>query len=639
MNSPAGPSRSLADKLVHRFRNQISVAAHAVIFMSAFFVASGMLDNFWRLDQWFYPVFLKWVWAPVGIKLLVFGAMGLYQGFWRYVGIRDAVQAAKATTWSSALFIAFFYVMKLSLYFLGEHTPFANFAESIFVLDWMATIVLVIGSRAAVRLYLEERRLESRPDAVKCLILGAGNTGEMLLRELLRMPNEKRRVVGFLDDDPVKQSARIHDVPVLGRIEEVRAVAQEQGVTELLIAMPNASKKRLRHVVEMCQGANLRFRMMPGVADLIDGRVKVSQMRDVEIKDLLGREQVHLDEAAIGAYLQDKRIVVTGAGGSIGSEICRQIMRFRPARLIMIEQAENNLFMIDRELAKLAPDVPRVTYIADICDAARVDAVMTHETPHAVFHAAAHKHVPMMECNVGEAIKNNVQGTLTVARAAQRVAVGRFVMISTDKAVNPTSVMGCTKRVAELGLQHLARQSRTQFITVRFGNVLGSSGSVVPIFREQIARGGPIEVTHPDMTRYFMTIPEATQLVLQAGAMGAGGEIFVLDMGEPVKIVDLAREMITLSGFRPHEDIEIVYTGVRPGEKLYEELSVSGENMSPTRHEKIYVWRQRSEDWDRIAAETTALVAAADQESPDELRRRLKRIVAEYQCNGGNSAC
>ncbi|MFQ5412574.1 MAG: UDP-N-acetylglucosamine 4,6-dehydratase family protein, partial [Phycisphaerae bacterium] len=395
-------------------------------------------------------------------------------------------------------------------------------------------------------------------------------------------------------------------------------------------AIPGAPQKILRRIVEQCQGLNVRFRLIPAMEAVIEGRLTVSQIRDVDINDLLGREQVRLDEDKISEYIRDEKVLVTGAGGSIGSELCRQIARYRPARLVLVEQAENNLFEIDADLTKHYAEVPRVCYVADICDAKRIDHIFETQHPGLIFHAAAHKHVPMMEINVGEAVKNNILGTKTIADAANRHEIRRFVMISTDKAVNPTSVMGCTKRVAEMYIQQLRQGGVTQFMTVRFGNVLGSSGSVVPIFQKQIASGGPVTVTDPQMTRYFMTIPEASQLVLQAGVMGKDGDIFVLDMGEPVKIVDLAREMITLSGLTPGDDIEIQFSGVRPGEKLYEELSVTGENMGPTTHDKIYVWRNKKEDWPQVCAAMDDLVARADDLGHEEIRRRLAEVVPEY---------
>jgi FlaA1/EpsC-like NDP-sugar epimerase len=404
-------------------------------------------------------------------------------------------------------------------------------------------------------------------------------------------------------------------------------------VEEVWIALDRATPSEMRKVVEQCQGANLRFRTVPPAMDLIEGRVQVSQIRDVEITDLLGRQQVELDTEAIGRQLSGQRIAVTGAGGSIGAEMCRQIARFEPEQLILIEQAENNLFEIDRELRKTFPDLSIRPCVADICDRARMVSLLRSERPSAVFHAAAHKHVPMMECNAGEAVKNNVLGTKTVADAAIEAGVDKMVMISTDKAVNPTSIMGCSKRVAELYVQQLDNRSSTHFVTVRFGNVLGSSGSVIPIFRQQIANGGPVTVTHPEMTRYFMTIPEAAQLVLQAGTMGDGGEIYVLDMGEPIKIVDLAEAMITLSGLRPGEDIEIQFTGIRPGEKLYEELSIEGEDVSRTKHSKIGIWRNRPEDWDRLSRDIMRLIESADVESDDGIRDQLRRLVPEFVPN------
>ncbi len=607
---------------------------HAALFAAALFCAFGIYYNFRRFDAWFQPYFLPLMPAIVLIKLVVFWRMSLFRGTWRYVGIRDLISISIAALVGTFFFIVYFFI-------LANVTPFLEsrryqFPQSVFPLDFGTTIAFICGSRLLVRLYHEEIRAAEDTGRRQCLILGAGDTGEALLREVLRMPTARYNVVGFLDDDLTKRGMQIHGVPVLGSIDETRAFVERFKIDELLLAMPGSGNKRIRQVVEKCQGMNVRFRTVPSMQSLIEGRVTVSQIRDVSIKDLLGREQVELDEAGIRDYLAGQRVLVTGAGGSIGSEICRQVMRFHPARLILLEQFENSLFEIDRELEAIAPEVDRKCCVGDICDARRIDAIMTAEKPSVIFHAAAHKHVPMMEINIGEAIKNNVLGTKTVADAALRHGVSRFVMISTDKAVNPTSVMGCTKRIAEMYIQQLGttggtRTATTQFMTVRFGNVLGSSGSVVPIFARQIAAGGPVTVTDPRMTRYFMTIPEASQLVLQAGVLGKDGDIFLLDMGEPVKIVDLAREMITLSGLRPGEDIEIKFTGVRPGEKLYEELSVLGEDMGKTTHEKIYVWRNKKEDWPRVCRKLESLTAQADDLNPEIARLRMAEIVPEFQ--------
>jgi FlaA1/EpsC-like NDP-sugar epimerase len=619
-----------------RHRSLVSAIGHALLFALALFFAFGLYYNFRNFHLWFFPFYLPLLPVVVAIKMVIFAHMDMFRGSWRYVGMRDVLSVIKATYISTFFFIVAFWGIEWGWSLVqGSNAPgfFAGrgrFPQAVFLLELGTTVATICGARIFFRLYHEEIRPVSAAGHRVCLILGAGDTGEVLLREILRMPVERYRVTGFLDDDPSKHGSRIHGVPVLGPISEVREICKQQEVEELLLAMPGAPQRRLRKIVEQVQGLNVRFRTIPALAAVIEGSVTVSQIRDVDIKDLLGREQVELDEAKISEALRGKRVLVTGAGGSIGSEMCRQLLRYGPAQLVLVEQAENNLFEIDRELGALAPEIHRACYVADICDAARIDHIFKTVQPAAVFHAAAHKHVPMMELNVGEAIKNNIRGSKTVADAAKRHGVHRFVMISTDKAVNPTSVMGCTKRVAEMYIQQLRQGATTQFITVRFGNVLGSSGSVVPIFARQIAAGGPVTVTDAEMTRYFMTIPEASQLVLQAGVMGNDGDIFVLDMGEPVKIVDLAREMITLSGLRPGEDVEIKFTGVRPGEKLYEELSVTGEDMGRTTHEKIYVWRNREDDWPTVCRQMDELVAVADELPEEELRRRLGKIVPEY---------
>ncbi len=616
---------------LRRHRTIVSVAVHAVLFSFSLFVALGLYYDFKSFNVWFRPIFLPLVPLVISLKLLVFYRLGLYRGSWRYVGIRDLLTVLTASYISTFAFVAVFYIAQnLSVRFYNR-LFLVGFPSTVFISDFVLTILVISGARLAVRLYHEYSRPIASGGPITCLILGAGDTGEAMLREILRMDVERYRVAGFLDDDPAKLNVSIHGVPVLGRIEDVRRVAEKHNADDLLVAMPEVQHGKLRRVVELCQGTNLRFRTIPGMADVITGQVTVSRLRDVDINDLLGRAQVRLDEASIRDQIAGKRVLITGAGGSIGSEMCRQVARFAPARLILVEWSENNMFEIERELAGVASDIPRVAYIADIKDVVRIDAIFAAERPELVFHAAAHKHVPMMEFNVGEAIKNNVLGTRVVADAARRAGVARFVMISTDKAVNPTSVMGATKRIAELYIQQLGDGQTTRFITVRFGNVLGSSGSVVPIFRRQIAAGGPVTITDPRMTRYFMTIPEASQLVLQAGIMGGHGDIFVLDMGEPVKIVDLAREMITLSGLRPGDDIEIVFTGVRPGEKLFEELSILGEDVRPTHHEQIGIWRNRPEDWSRVCHGIDGLLRDADLRSADELKSQIKSLVSEYR--------
>lgn len=618
-----------------RYHLPITLAAYTLIFSASLFGAFALAYNFHRFGIWSRSLFPPLAALAIPIKLVVFGRMRLYRGSWRYVGLHDLQNVVWASHISSFFFVGSFFLLEIGWsavfdYRLIDRSIDDQLRQSVFLIDWAATIGLVSLCRVVVRLYHEEVNAEPFETHSRVLIVGAAESGEAVLRQILRQRRDRYDVVGFLDDDPTQLHRTIHGVEVLGRFEDIKAVCDRHTVDEILIALPKATPKEIRGVVEICEGENLRFRIVPAVADLIEGRLQVSQFRDVDIEDLLGRAPVTLDTEAIAAQIADKRILVTGAGGSIGSEVCRQIARFKPQRLILLEQAENNLFEIERELRRRFDGLTVVPYVADICDSPRVRSIVRRQKPTAIFHAAAHKHVPMMELNPGEAVKNNVIGSRNVADAAVEFGVDKMVMISTDKAVNPSSIMGCTKRVAELYVQQLGDQTKTQFITVRFGNVLGSSGSVVPIFRQQIARGGPVTVTHPDMMRYFMTISEASQLVLQAGTMGTGGEIFLLDMGDPIKIVDLARDMITLSGLRHGVDMEIVFTGTRPGEKLREELYFAGENVGPTKHPKIGIWRSRPVDFDRLRADIDALQLLVDEDCADPIRAQLARIVPEY---------
>lgn len=640
---------------VRRHRYALSAAAHALLFALSWFLAFGLAYNFkqsetlatpilWlksllvtveprepRQYDWLLEFFLPLLVPVVAIKLTVFVVMGLQRASWRYVSLRDVFAVARASWWGFlGVFILYYGLQNAPQLGLGIQPFGEKFPDSVFLLDFAGTIALVCGARLAVRLYHEEVRPVAEGVAPKLLILGAGDAGENAVREILRMPISRYRVAGFLDDDATKWGTQIHGIEVLGPIKDIKEICDDYAVDEILIAMPSATRARLRQVVELCQGTNLRFKTLPALSDLISGRASVKEIRDVEINDLLGRAPVRLDEEQIAQFLRDRVVMVTGAGGSIGAEMCRQIAHFAPRRLVLIERAEPGLFPIDQELRRNHPQIDVIPYIADTGDAERVDWIMQTERPSAVVHAAAHKHVPMMEYNPGEAIKNNVRGSRTIADAATRHEVEKFVMISTDKAVNPTSIMGASKRVAEMYIQALDARAGTQFVTVRFGNVLGSSGSVIPIFRDQIARGGPVTVTHKDMVRYFMTIPEAAQLVLQAASMGHGGEIFVLDMGEPVKIVDLAREMITLSGFRPDIDIRIEFTGTRPGEKLYEELAINGENVARTAHPKVGIWQNIPSNWEWLVPVIDKLVADANRLDREAVRHRLKEIVPEF---------
>ncbi len=613
-----------------KFRKTLIILTHIVLFsfsllISFLFTKNMRLDADWVLGQ--YPYVLVFT---IVIKLIVFGLFKQYRGWWRYVGITDLFGIAGAA-WTSTLIIYVLYTAGLLNSFIRPFMEeFANISQAVFLLDMFGTMFLVGGVRMLVRLYHEEFRTIEGVHAKRFLIIGAGDAGEGLLREILRMRVAEYEVIGFVDDDRAKQGMLIHGIPVLGRVDQLPEICEKKGIEEIAIAMPSVSRSQLRRVVQICEGTKIRFRTVPSITDIASGKLRVSQIRDVDINDLLGREVVELDVDHIKNFLADKVILVTGAGGSIGSEMCRQVCGFGPKLLLLVEQAENPLFLIDRELSHDYPDVEMKQIICDIADHCRVDKLFDRYRPEVVIHAAAHKHVPLMEMNPGESIKNNVRGTMNIANASDKYSSRNFVMISTDKAVNPTSIMGSSKRIAEMYIQDLNKTSETNFITVRFGNVLGSNGSVVPIFKKQIADGGPVTVTHPEMTRYFMTIPEASQLVLQAATMGKGGEIFLLDMGEPVKIVDLAKELITLSGFRPGEDIEIHFTGLRPGEKLFEELSIKGENMVPTDNPKIAVWKNIVMDRDQLRQKIDDLFNAADSLDRDEVLVKIKQLVPEY---------
>jgi FlaA1/EpsC-like NDP-sugar epimerase len=618
------------------FRKPLIILTHLIAFaaslMLSFLLANNMqLRRTWLVEQ--YPLLLVFF---IIIKLPVFGLFKQYRGWWRYVGISDLIGILRASLASTLIIVILWYTLFVRTTSIRQKLPdMTEFGQGIFLADLFATVLLLAGLRMMIRLYHEEFRTVEAGRLKRFLIIGAGNAGEALLREIHRMPVAQYEVIGFIDDDPVKRGISIHGIPVLGTVEKLPEICKSRNIEEIAIAMPSATHKQLRRVIQVCQGTKIRFRTVPSITDIASGKLKVSQIRDVDINDLLGRAAVELDLGLIENFVRDKTILVTGAGGSIGSEMCRQVCNFNPKLLLLVEQAENPLFYIERELQKKFPNVSMKAIICNITDRTRVQEIFEKYRPEVVIHAAAHKHVPLMELNPGEAIKNNVVGTQTVADAADNYGTTNFVMISTDKAVNPTSIMGSSKRIAEMYIQDLNRTSKTHFVTVRFGNVLGSDGSVVPIFKKQIAEGGPVTITHPEMKRYFMTIPEASQLVLQAATMGKGGEIFVLDMGEPVKIVDLARELITLSGFRPGEDIEMVFTSPRPGEKLFEELSVKGEDMQPTRHPKIVIWNNIPMDRDKLRAAINELATLAETQNHNQIIQKIKQLIPEYI--GGNN--
>jgi FlaA1/EpsC-like NDP-sugar epimerase len=556
--------------------------------------------------------------------LLVFG---VYSFIWRYVGIAEISAFAKAAASSMVVFAA----LRLTL---PSWLHAFRLPLSVAVMNVLTGVggilVLRVGRRMLYERYERKRVRQHERVRKAVLFVGAGHAGVMAAREVMNRGDIDIDVKGFVDDDALKHDSIIHNIRVLGPTSALPELVKAHNIDHVVVTIARASSSSMRRILKVCEKIPVKVRVIPGLFELLDGRVEVNRMRDVQIEDLLGRDPVRLDEKEVAGFLREKAVLVTGAGGSIGSELCRQVARFRPSHLILVDRSENALFIIDRELRAAHPGLTIVPTVADICDVERIDAVLARFSPSVVFHAAAHKHVPMMEDNPGEAVKNNVLGTKALADACDRAGIGRFVMISTDKAVNPTSVMGCTKRVAELYVQSLSARSKTRFVAVRFGNVLGSNGSVVPIFREQIARGGPVTVTHPEMRRYFMTIPEASQLVLQAGTMGDGGEIFVLDMGDPVKILDLAKDVISLSGLKAGVDIQIEYTGLRPGEKLFEELSVADENATKTKHPKIFVGKIRDVDGEQILRQINALASHKNDMDRASVLAELRAIVPEF---------
>lgn len=566
-----------------RFRVPVIVALHVVVFTLAYLLAFAV-----RFDFYVPALFTELMWTGLPIflasKLLAFAIFRQFTGWWRYVSLNDVITIAKAAA-LSVLFAGFGALLA------GFFVSRPSFPRAIFLLDAILTVGALAGVRVMIRL-LRERILNDPTglpgETTRTLIVGTGPSAESLARSVGRKRDFGTHIVGFIAEDARLKGSDISGIPILGGIDRFLEVVEARDVEQVIVAVEGMSADDIRRVVSMCTGADIRHRVLPTTDALLHGQVSMSALRDVDLRDLLGRPPVRLSSDVIARNLNNKVVLVTGAGGSIGSELCRQVARFGPMEIVLVEQAENPLFHLERELMMNFPNVTLQPIIADIYDSERLSHILATTRPSVVLHAAAHKHVPLMEANPSEAVKNNIIGTLNVIRAAQRAEVETCVLISTDKAVNPTSVMGASKRVAELLMQALAVNSKTRLAAVRFGNVLGSNGSVIPIFKQQIAEGGPVTVTHPEMRRFFMTIPEASQLVLQAATYANAGDIFVLDMGEPVYIVDVARDLIRLSGLEPDRDVEIVFSGMRPGEKLFEELSTDHEEMSQTDHERIF---------------------------------------------------
>lgn len=564
--------------------------------------------------------------AALGVLMLVqtlsYYYFRVYRGLWRFSSMSDVVRIAQAVVCAAVLVIPIDYVTSL----------LSMIPRSVFPLYVLILTVMLCGARFLRRSHWDRsfRRSDTAPHQ-RVFIIGAGQAGASLIRDLKRTTSYLP--VGLIDDNPTKKGLEVHGVQVLGDTTALERLVQTLHIDLIFIAIPSASSAVMRRMVEVCERCLIPFRTLPSLHAIAAGRVEVNALRDVRIEDLLGRDQVELNWDKISAEIQGKRVLVTGGGGSIGSELCRQVLQLQPDRLLVLDNNEYNLYAIELELKRIFPMIPIEMALVSVTDRIAVSDLMHQFKPHIVFHAAAYKHVPMLEHQVRVAVKNNIMGTQIIAEASVSTAVEKFILISTDKAVNPTNVMGATKRVAEIFCQNLNARVTTQLITVRFGNVLGSVGSVVPLFKQQLQQGGPLTVTHPDMERYFMTISEASQLILQAMANGSGGEIFVLDMGEPVKITYLAQQMIRLSGKEPEKDIQIHYTGLRPGEKLFEELFHASEQLVETSHEKLFKARLREMDWDQFMEAIQLLESSCTSNQDDELRLLLKNLVPEYQCD------
>jgi FlaA1/EpsC-like NDP-sugar epimerase len=628
--------------MLHSFFNKnflIIFVADLLLLTAALYTALLIRFEF-SIPSFFMTSFLHMLPYVLITKITSFYFFDLYRGMWRYTSISDLLNIIKAATASSLLVVAFI-VFK---------TRFIGYSRSVFLIDWFLTILFIAGLRLIVRLFFESysndgsgRRARpslagmlsrKRKNAKKLLVIGAGDCGEKIFREIQNNTSLPYQIVGFLDDNRNKIGRKIHGVPVLGLISEIGAAIKKVKADEALIAIPSASGQQMRIIVESCKDSGIPFKTVPGYGELIDGRVSVKTIRDVAYQDLLGRDAVKLDEKGIGAYIEGNCVMITGAGGSIGSELCRQVCRFNPKEVVLYERAESPLYEIELELKRNFKDIRIVPVLGDIQSSDHLFKTFDAYTPRTIFHTAAYKHVPMMEMQPWKAVENNILGTANLLNTVNKFDIDRFVFVSTDKAVRPTNVMGASKRVAEMLIQcqNHDPDSETKFAIVRFGNVVGSVGSVVPLFRRQIETGGPVTVTHPEVTRYFMTVPEACQLILQAGALCSEQvEVFVLEMGQPIKISDMARDLIRLSGFEPDVDIKIEFIGLRPGEKLYEELITEGEGIVPTSHKKIMTLRGEVCSLGQINGKIDKLAQMAVEQNAEKIKAVLKKIVADYQ--------
>lgn len=615
----------------------IGLADILVILFSGYFALLlrfefNVVDN-----NGYYSGYTKYVWINLALTLLIFWAFRLYHSLWNYAGITEIRNIAFAVVTTD---IVHFFLLEIFprygitiLPFTDRQGGHSNFLPTTWYVLYPGILFLGV---TAIRLMYRTARIhvlnnKSHSERVRTMIVGAGETAHMVIRELQINEKAKYKIACIIDDDRNKIGSYFHGVKVIGDRNTIIKNCEKYEIQQIIICMPSASRSTVKEITNICKETGCELKITPSIEDVVGGNLSLTAVRDVSIEDLLGREPVRTDLSSIMGYVSGKVVMVTGGGGSIGSELCRQIAKHNPKMLIIYDIYENNAYDIQQELLRSMPELNLVTLIGSVRNTARLDDVFTKYRPELIYHAAAHKHVPLMEVSPGEAVKNNVLGTLKLVQAADKFGVSRFVMISTDKAVNPTNVMGATKRICEMIIQTYNNRSNTEFVAVRFGNVLGSNGSVIPLFKKQIAEGGPVTVTHPDIIRFFMTIPEAVSLVLQAGAYAKGGEIFVLEMGEPVRILDLAENLIKLSGYVPYEDMEIKFTGLRPGEKLYEEKLMSEEGLQMTDNKLIHIGKPLEIDEEKFLTQLESLKPFIEAEpSPKEIRERIKQIVTTY---------
>jgi FlaA1/EpsC-like NDP-sugar epimerase len=589
-----------------------------LIFFS--YILSYFVRFAFTVEAQYIAILVQYTFIYAAIKVTFFYYFKLYKGLWKYASIEELVQVIVAVFFANTATVGIQVMTRTLL------------PRSIIVMTLMFDIFLIGGVRFVGRVtrrikHRHAFRWDLKGDS-NILVIGAGDAGVLISRELNHTQGFNGRIVGFVDDDPKKLGKCINGIPVIGTTEDIEYLVNRKRIHQIIIAIPSATKLRIKEVVKLCEPTGCPMKILPKVQDMMGDKDVFQTIREIQVDDLLGREEVLLDMTSISDYLEDKVIMVTGGGGSIGSELCRQIIEFAPKKLVLLDIYENNVYDLQNEIEQF---VDLEVVIASVRDEKRIDTLIKDYRPDVIFHAAAHKHVPLMEFNSAEAVKNNVFGTYHVAHAAHKYGVKRVVLISTDKAVNPTNIMGATKRICEMIIQAYNSISSTEYVAVRFGNVLGSNGSVIPLFKKQIAKGGPVKVTHPDIIRYFMTIPEASRLVLQAAALAEGGEIFVLDMGEPVKILDLAKDMIRLSGYQPEKDIVIEFTGLRPGEKLYEELLMSDEGLINTRHNKIFIGRSLCRNYEELLEELKELHQAIELEDVALVREKVASMVSSYK--------